>query len=145
MIPFQLKHRMIGVIFFIALAVIVLPPLFSRVQHVPLLDRQETVQLSVQPPPAPLAPAMAIGPTQAHSEAWTIQVGTFTNQKNAETLVVHLQQQGFIGYLQPFTQQGKPASRVLVGPMIHRQEAAKVLEQLGVRMKLQGIITEYHL
>ncbi len=86
------------------------------------------------PPPAAHAPIVAkIPPPTGH---WIIQLGSFTNQENAESLQARLQKSGLAASISPLVAQGLETYRVLVGvPTTHEAADrlnARVLRELGI-------------
>jgi len=78
--------------------------------------------------------------------AWVIQVGSFSNQKNAEGLVAKLKKANFPAFLEQTDVQGKTLFRVRVGPEIDQKLAEKLLIRLNKAlkpMKLKGSLKKY--
>jgi len=70
---------------------------------------------------------------------FTVQVGSFSNQNNAQILWQKLSQQGYPAYLQEVESEGKTIYRVRVGKLETRQEAEKLekeLSSLGYPVKI---------
>ena len=75
--------------------------------------------------------------------AWIVQLGSFTDEENAQSLNKELRQAGFPSFVEPLKKDGKTSYRVRVGPEIKRSEALKVLKKLKEKMKLDGIVVSY--
>jgi len=75
--------------------------------------------------------------------AWIVQLGSFTDEENAQSLNKKLRQAGYPSFVEPLKKDGKISYRVRVGPEIKRSEALKVLKQLKEKMKLDGIVVSY--
>ncbi len=89
------------------------------------------------PPPQPAAKAAESGPapsgsvdTSAAVSLWAVQLGSFSNQANAEGLAADLRKQGFAAFLSRVDAGGKSLHRVRVGPQGSRAEAEKVAARL---------------
>ena len=75
--------------------------------------------------------------------AWIVQLGSFTDEENAESLNKELRKAGYPSFVEPLKKDGKISYRVRVGPEIKRSEALKVLKKLKEKMKLDGIVVSY--
>lgn len=78
-------------------------------------------------------------------QAWTIQLGTFSNINNANKLVAQLRKAGFDVYSHSISdlKTGKQMVRVYVGPEIKKENALQLKDQLQSRFHLRGILQEY--
>lgn len=77
------------------------------------------------------------------SSAFVIQLGSFSNHKNALKLVEKLKGAGYKAYLKVVTSNGKTVSRVLVGPQLKRQQSQSKIKPLNKLSGLQSIILVY--
>ncbi len=75
--------------------------------------------------------------------AWIVQLGSFTDEENAESLNEKLRKAGYPAFVEPLKKDGKMSYRVRVGPEIKRSEADFLLKRLKERMKLDGIVVSY--
>lgn len=75
--------------------------------------------------------------------AWIVQLGSFSNEDNAQSLNKRLRQAGYPSFVEPLKKGGKISYRVRVGPEIKRSEADMLLKQLKEKMKLDGIVVSY--
>lgn len=65
------------------------------------------------------------------TQAWAVQLGSFSDRINADKLMKTLQAKGFTAYTQMVkTSHGSSMTKVLVGPELHREDAEKVQQQL---------------
>ena len=85
---------------------------------------------SAAPRPAPVRPATAAKAAQAPRGAWTVQLGTFSSQANAERLVRELQGKGFAAFTTESSGGGRKLYRVRVGPASDRPGAAALAARL---------------
>lgn len=92
----------------------------------------------VTPPdsaPAATAPAPAVAAAPAGgSDAWWVQIGSFSQTANAERLVKQLDGAGIAARLSPVRSNGKELFRVRAGPVADRAAA----EQLRARLAAAG-------
>ena len=87
--------------------------------------------VSVAPRPAPVRPAtVAAKPAQAPRGAWTVQLGTFSSQANAERLVRELQGKGFAAFSKESSSGGRKLYRVRVGPASEHSGAVALAARL---------------
>ncbi|MEA2094286.1 MAG: SPOR domain-containing protein [Pseudomonadota bacterium] len=89
-----------------------------------------------KPPPKPKpAPATVAG-------TWVIQVGSFSQQLNAQGLRDRVRKTGNTVFLREVSTGGKHTWRVLVGPLKDRGEAEKLRDKLTREHNLKGIVIE---
>lgn len=87
-----------------------------------------------KPPPKP-APATVAG-------TWVIQVGSFSQQLNAQGLRDRVRKTGNTAFLREVNTGGKHTWRVLVGPLQNRGEAEKMRDKLTREHHLKGFVIE---
>ncbi len=75
--------------------------------------------------------------------AWIVQLGSFTDEDNAQSLNTKLRQAGYPSFVEPIKKDGKNRYRVRVGPEIKRSEADMLLKKLKEKMQLDGIVVSY--
>lgn len=78
-----------------------------------------------------------------NGSAWVIQLGSFSNQTNATSLVQQLQTHGFNAYMRKSNTHHGVLTRVLIGPETQRAKAQDILNQLNQKMHLKGVIVPY--
>jgi len=104
-----------------------------------------------QPPPethadmprevSPSSPASVSPPvSEGDGEGWVVQMGSFSNQKNAEELYQRLQQKGYRVFVDRSKQEGQTAYRVRIGPESQRTDAESLRARLESELKLKGIV-----
>ncbi|MGI0119908.1 SPOR domain-containing protein [Zooshikella sp. RANM57] len=76
--------------------------------------------------------------------SWAIQVGTFADSSNADSLVKKLQTEGYKAYSQklPSSKHGQ-VTRVFVGPRFTKKQLQPVVQALQEKWQLDGIIVRY--
>jgi len=89
-------------------------------------EQQETV-VETDDSPAP-ASAPAITSTTG---MWAVQLGSFSNQENAERLAASLRDQGYAAFLSQLQTSSGPLQRVRIGPQKDRESAEAIAAQLG--------------
>lgn len=75
--------------------------------------------------------------------AWTVQIGTFKDGKNAVNLVNKLQKDGYPAYAKQIKNEQGIFTLVLVGPNAQKTEAAVLKQTLKSKYQLQGIIIQH--
>ena len=125
-------------------------PVNEDANKVTTVDTKAPPKVDVQPEPAaPLstpapkqpvaeakpAPAAqpAAAPVPAADGRFAVNLGVYADQAHADALVAKLKKAGFAAYGEATDYQGKPASRVRVGPFADRAAAE------GVRLKIKQL------
>lgn len=85
----------------------------------------------------------AEGSTTVGLSAWIVQLGSFTEEDNAQSLNTKLRKAGYPSFVEPIKKDGKISYRVRVGPEIKRSEADALLKKLKDKMQLDGIVVSY--
>ena len=75
--------------------------------------------------------------------AYTIQLGNFENQANAQKLARSLRAAGYTAYVADNYAHGKDLTKVMVGPQTERRDAEKIASKLENQFKLKGFIVKY--
>ena len=78
----------------------------------------------VEPEPAPDTP------TRSATGMWAVQLGSFSNEANAERLAADLRQEGFAAFLSKLSTNSGELHRVRVGPQRDREAAEIMLARL---------------
>ena len=93
---------------------------------------------SLEPAPAP-RPEPAPAPPVVKGE-WVIQLGSFSNSRNASALTERLRAKGYPAFTRSVDSARGPVTRVYVGPSASREAAGKVVERLLRETNLRGIV-----
>lgn len=78
-------------------------------------------------------------------EAWSVRLGSFSNQTNATNLVTRLQGDGHRAYTRRLDSSQGPLTAVFVGPLVDRAAAQTLLEQLRQNYQLSGLVVRYQI
>jgi len=81
--------------------------------------------------PQPEAESAPAPQPAAAGSLWAVQLGSFSNEENAESLAADLRDQGFAAFLSRVQSDGRTLHRVRVGPQGSREEADKVAAALA--------------
>ena len=74
---------------------------------------------------------------------FAVQLGSFSNAKNAQALRDRLVAKGYTAFVTTSTSGARSVTRVYVGPQSSRAEAREVLERLAGEIKLEGIVVNH--
>ncbi len=162
----DLKQRLVGVVVITALAAIFIPMLFDD----PVQDQGRLInELQIPEPPVerfseiseklPESADHVLAlpePPMLHTEQptdnsgndtglvrWIIQVGSFSQRKNALELQKKLRKQGFATFLDSLgTEKNGKLYRLKVGPELNKERAEAIKSQLEKQYQLQAILVE---
>ena len=79
-------------------------------------------------PPVQTSPRIATG---SATGMWVVQLGSFSERKNAERLASDLRKQGFAAFLSQLATESGQLHRVRIGPQKDRESAEAMAERLG--------------
>lgn len=144
----RLKERLFGAVIIISLFVIFLPMVFKAPDDGSLIKEEGK--------PMPAIPEVSIEPPQTLSQwgdaitqqavanevaaAWTIQLATFANKKNASQLVTKLKDKGYAAYLESVPGHERNLTWVMVGPHAKKEDAIAQQDQLKAEFKMNGLV-----
>lgn len=82
---------------------------------------------------APTPPATSPTPaaTSSTTGMWAVQLGSFSNKDNAETLAADLRKQGYAAFLSQLQTDSGPLHRVRIGPQKDREGAEAMAARLA--------------
>ncbi|TPW12483.1 MAG: DedD protein [Halothiobacillaceae bacterium] len=89
---------------------------------------------------AEVKPAMVT--TARSNQAWLLQVGSFSQRKNAEALRDKLTRSGYRAFVTQGKSGGKTISRVRIGPELLRPNADKLRKKLEGELNMQVVVVE---
>ena len=87
-------------------------------------------QATASPSPPQSAPDPAPAADTSSTGMWAVQLGSFSNQENAERLAADLRNQGFAAFLSQVRTDGGQLHRVRIGPQKDRDTAEEIAAQL---------------
>lgn len=134
-------------------------------QQVPLTEADETESEPVAAEPAPVEKKQSEttvsqhttaaqtlttavikseeAPTNVGLSAWVVQLGSFSDRNNAQSLNKQLREAGFRSFVEPLKQKNSTVYRVRVGPELKRSDAEAIHAELKKTMQLDGIVVHY--
>lgn len=98
---------------------------------------------AVAPPPPPAAPQPATPEPAAAQGDWVVQLGSFSSAGNASALSEKLRTQGYNAYTVPSQVNGNSITRVFVGPVVDREGANRLRDELARRSGSKGMVMAY--
>ncbi len=138
----RLKRRLVGGAVLALLAVIFLPMLFEDA-----LNRPPTLEEPLPELPAPgelpLPSVVSPPPRLPLASAWVVQVGSFARSDNAAKLEASLRDAGFPAFVDTVTTPKGLRYRVRVGPVLDKDEAARLAERIHERLGLKGFVASH--
>ena len=101
----------------------------------PLVKQAEPETVKPDPEPEPAKPAAEKSAANASSTGmWAVQLGSFSDQENAEQLAADLRKQGFAAFLSQLSTSPGQLHRVRIGPQKDRESA----EAMAARLQKAG-------
>ena len=76
-------------------------------------------------------------------DGWVVQLGTFGDLGNASTLLRELLADDYRAYERKSQRGGREMSTILVGPVIDRAEADRLLTELAAKLNLTPLVKRY--
>lgn len=73
-------------------------------------------------------------------KAWVVQVGSFSNRKNALALKEKLLKKGFRAFVERIIKHNETSYRVRVGPEVRRENAVKLQKQIAQKLNIKGLV-----
>lgn len=156
-----LQQRLVGAVVLVALGVILLPALLDGSGFKSRHDR------NIEIPPRPLLPALKEVKVESVAiatpvdirkkrreqkkkdisakpiESWALQVGTFSQEKNALAFRDDLRKQGYLAYSESREASGKKSYRVRIGPELEKSKLEKLKVKLKTEKKIDGFILKH--
>ena len=96
-----------------------------------------------KPTPAPTTKTATDKPKPGTANAWVVQVGSFSDRKNARALRDKLRKQGYASFVESITGSAGRVYRVRVGPELSKAAAQKLSERLAKEAGLTGLVQAY--
>lgn len=93
---------------------------------------------SVAQPSAPVASPSAAG--DGGTAGWIVQLGSFSNQKNADELRDQLQKKAYRVFVEKIAQDGQTVYRVRIGPQRQRVDAEAIRDRLARELQLKAMV-----
>ncbi len=92
------------------------------------------------PAPSP-APAPKHGPEPQGKPVYSVQIGAFRNEKNAEAMAQQFKEKGYDVYVQTIPRDKEMLHRVLIGKFGNMKEAGKFATEISSKEKVKVVVT----
>lgn len=120
-------------------------------EHAPVAATPDQAHAPSSPEPAPpsvpetsLPVAIPQGAGGAGgTEGWVVQLGSFSNQKNADELREKLQKMAYHVFVEQITQDGQTVYRVRIGPQRQRSDADTIRDRLASELQLKAMVMHF--
>lgn len=96
----------------------------------PARSKPQVAATATATPPVSAAKEPTVA-TQSSTGMWAVQLGSFSNQENAERLAADLRKQGYAAFLSKLDADSGALHRVRIGPQKDRESAESVAAQLA--------------
>ncbi len=109
----------------------------------PSLAKAPTTTEPIKEAPKPKKPTAAptkITKTAVKAGDWLVQLGSFSNARNAHSLKERLSKKAFPVFTRTSKTDSGEVTRVFVGPSASRQQAAKMATRLFTETRLKGMV-----
>lgn len=151
---YELRRRLVGILVLTALGLVVIPLLFDFSRAVPLDQRSQipaapaapSVLIEADLRPQLLGQAAAPAPIfetaepAAGARGYVVQFGSYPDPETAEAKRAELFADGHKVYLRRATVDGELTYRVLVGPLLDRDEAQALERQLNRQYAVTSLL-----
>jgi len=116
----------------------------ETLQQHPLVQQKHTADaVAPKREPKPVKQVTAVkksAPVKSLREGWTVQVGSFGSEKNAQGLRDKIRKRGFAAFVDSVNVKGKLSHRVRVGPEADKDKANTLKKRLQKEMSLKGLV-----
>ena len=149
-----LKQRLLGAVILTALLVILVPEWLDgaghRARYSKTIEIPETPnfrpmsELMSKPEPVKSASGVAEQQTKQSSiHAWALQVGSFNEQENAQSLRDQLRANGYPAYIDELKAPDATSYRVRIGPELDRSRIDKLKDTIADKEKIDGMVVKH--
>lgn len=90
-----------------------------------------------------IAPKPQLAGPATGAQAWAVQVGSFSQRKNAEALRNRLRKMGYPAFVTSTQSNGRTIVRVKIGPELARSEADRIKSDIERQLKLQAMVVPH--
>lgn len=95
--------------------------------------------------PVPIVESRAVLDNQGLPQGWSVRLASFASTANATALLQQLQNAGHRAYTRQLNSSQGQLTAVFVGPLVDRNAATTLLEQLRQEYQLAGMIVRYEI
>ncbi|TNF35382.1 MAG: hypothetical protein EP315_05960 [Gammaproteobacteria bacterium] len=147
-----LKQRLLGAIILAALLVILVPEWLDGAghkarypQHISIPDEPVFKPIPISDEASREQPTAReiVESSSTAINAWALQVGSFSEQGNAQVLQDQLRAKGYPAYIDEQKSSSGSAFRVRIGPELDRERLEKLRLKLDAQEKIAGMIVKH--
>lgn len=84
-----------------------------------------------------------IKPEESSVHAWALQLGSFSQEKNAETMRDELRAKGYASYVDVLKRPDRSTYRVRIGPELDQKRLDKIRDEMLKKEKIKGMIVRH--
>jgi len=153
-VSYELRRRLVGVVVLVSLGLVIIPLLFDFSRDQPLDRRTQIppaptaapVELEVALRPqllessAPPSPLFTMQEVSASSRRFAVQFGSYPDLAVAEQKRQQLLEAGYKVYIRSVEVEGKETHRVLIGPLLQRDEAEALQRQIDNQYQISSLL-----
>jgi DedD protein len=108
----------------------------------------ESAPADAQPdnPVAAAKPAVkpgAASESKAAIDAWALQVGSFSEEKNAQVMRDQMRAKGYAAYIDHLHNKDTDQYRVRIGPELNRERVDKLRDDIEKQEKIKGLVVKH--
>ncbi|VAW64568.1 hypothetical protein MNBD_GAMMA09-938 [hydrothermal vent metagenome] len=149
----KLRKRLTGAIVLAAFLVILVPEWLDGAGHTARYSNK--VSIPDKPEFKPIADYMApaagssatvnksIKSEESSIHAWALQLGSFSQEKNAEAMRDDLRAKGYASYVDVLKKPDRTDYRVRIGPELDKQYLKKLKAEILKKEKLKGMVVQH--
>ena len=148
----KLRKRLIGAIVLAAFLVILVPEWLDGAGHksrysneVKIPEKQEFKPISdyMEPKNSGETINKLIKSEESSVHAWALQIGSFSQEKNAENLRDKLRTKDYAAYVDVLKKPDRTTYRVRIGPELDQQRLKALKEEILKKENIKGIVVRH--
>lgn len=148
----KLRKRLIGATVLSAILVIVVPEWLDgaghqarNAQQIEIPDRPVIKPIEEYMEPRKTAETInkLIKPEESRIHAWALQLGSFSQEKNALVMRDELRAQGYASYVDVLKKPGKTSYRVRIGPELDQKRLQALKAEVLKKQKIKAIVVQH--
>ena len=148
----KLRKRIVGAVVLSAFLVILVPEWLDGAGHksrysdkVTIPDKPVFKPISdyMESRDDPVIINKQIKPEESSIHAWALQLGSFSEETNAQVLRDNLRVKGYASYVDVLKKPGHITYRVRIGPELDKQRLSKLKAELLKNENIEGMVVQH--
>lgn len=148
----KLRKRIIGAVVLTAILVILVPEWLDGAGHksrysnsVSIPDRPEFKPISeyMESTDSSITINKRIKSAESSVHAWALQLGSFSQEVNAQSMRDRLRAKGYASYVDKLKKPNKTVYRVRIGPELDKKRLEKLKLELLEKEKMKGMVVQH--